>query len=463
VAKEMIHKNRIRHLIAAPSKSGKFVLYWIQQAQRVQYNHALCYAINIANELSLPLVVGFVLTADFPEANLRHYTFMLEGIADVHQELKKLGIPFVLRTGPMVDSVIALAKQAAWVVADVGYLKIQRQWREQVAGTLKIPFTEVETDVVVPVKAASSKEEVGARTLRPKIMKQLDAYLDPVALPPHRMRKASVPFERYGTIEPERLANHIAKVKNISPAKAFHGGHAEGLKRLRHFFSEKLSRYDFLSRNPAENCQSNLSPYLHFGQISPVEIVLAVRAANAPEAAKESFIEQLVVRRELAVNLVFYNSAYDRYEGAVPLWAKKTLSDHSKDRRSYLYSLEEFEQGKTHDSYWNTAQMEMVTTGKMHNYMRMYWGKKIIEWSRTPQEAYDIMLMLNNRYELDGRDANGFTGMAWCFGRHDRPWRERPIFGKVRYMNAGGLEKKFKIDKYVSRIMALKKDAVYLE
>jgi deoxyribodipyrimidine photo-lyase len=444
----MIHKDRTRHLIAAPPRAGRYVLYWMQQAQRVQCNHALAHAIEIANKLELPLVVGFLLTPDFPEANLRHYVFMLEGIAEVQKDLQKLGIPFVLKTGAMVASVLALAKKAAWVVADVGYLRIQRNWRELVAKALRCPYTEVETDVVVPVSVASSKEESAARTLRPKIMKKMDTYLGPVALPEYRLRKNSVSFETREYIAPDKLANQIAKITNIHPVKNLRGGQSEAIAKLKRFSFEKLSAYDFLSRDPTKNCQSDLSPYLHFGQISPVEIVHEVQTTDAPDAAKEAFIEQVVVRRELAINFVFYNPGYDRYEDAVPAWAQKTLQDHVKDRRPYIYSAEEFEQGKTHDPYWNAAQMEMVATGKMHNYMRMYWGKKIIEWTKTPQEAFEIMLALNNRYELDGRDPNGFTGVAWCFGRHDRPWPERAVFGKVRYMNAAGLERKFKMDQF---------------
>ncbi len=454
----MIHKDRIRHLIAPPPRTGQYVLYWMQQAQRVQCNHALAHAIEIANEFNLPLVVGFVLTPDFPEANLRHYVFMLEGIAETQKEFQKLGIQFVFKNGPMVESVLKIADKAAWVITDVGYLSVQRQWREQVARALRCPYTEVETDAVVPVSVASSKEESAARTLRPKIMKKLDAYLGPVVMPEYRIKNKSIHLETCANIEPFKLAKKISKVINIQTVKNFQGGHSEAIANLKRFCFENLSAYDFLSRDPTKNCQSDLSPYLHFGQISPVEIIREVKAADAPDAAKEAFIEQVVVRRELAVNFVFYNPGYDRYEDAVPAWAQKTLKDHIKDKRPYIYSLAQFERGLTHDPYWNAAQMEMVIKGKMHNYMRMYWGKKIIEWTKTPQQAFEIMLALNNRYELDGRDPNGFAGVAWCFGRHDRPWQERPIFGKIRYMNAAGLERKFEITEYVQRVEALSRD-----
>lgn len=452
----MIQKNRIRHLIGAPPQKSDHVLYWMQQAQRVAHNHALCHALEIANDLSLPLVVGVVLTPDFPEANLRHYVFMLEGLANVQKELKSIGIPFLIQTGKMVETVLSLAKTAAWVVTDGGYLRIQRQWREQVAKGLRCPYTEVETDAIVPVAAASGKEEFAARTIRPKIMKQMDAYLEPVNLPEYRMKPAISPVPPSPPIDPAALAGQVAPFSQVPPSTIFRGGYAEAKKRLHRFLAEHLANYDTLANDPAANYRSDLSPYLHFGQIAPVEIVREVQAANAPESAKAAFIEQLAVRRELAINFVFYNPGYDQYDSAVPAWARQTLFDHRKDARPYLYSVDALEAGDTHDPYWNAAQMEMVITGKMHNYLRMYWGKKILEWSRTPEEAFSVMLMLNNRYELDGRDPNGFTGVAWCFGRHDRPWGERAVFGKVRYMNAEGLKRKFAIGDYVARISGLK-------
>jgi deoxyribodipyrimidine photo-lyase len=192
-----------------------------------------------------------------------------------------------------------------------------------------------------------------------------------------------------------------------------------------------------------------MSPYLHFGQISPLFIALKVKETRSPGV--EAFLEELIVRRELSMNFVFYNEKYDSFEG-LPEWAKKALKTHQRDKRQYLYSLEEFENAKTHDPYWNAAQREMVVKGKMHGYMRMYWGKKILEWAKTPEEAFRTALYLNNKYELDGRDPNGFTGVAWCFGKHDRPWGERPIFGNVRYMNDKGLKRKFDADEYVKMI-----------
>ncbi|MGC9362125.1 MAG: deoxyribodipyrimidine photo-lyase, partial [Candidatus Syntrophosphaera sp.] len=218
--------------------------------------------------------------------------------------------------------------------------------------------------------------------------------------------------------------------------------------------------------------QSGLSPYLHFGQISALEVALRVmeyaeipafEAANLIrdksdldplQAGVASFLEELIVRRELSCNFCYYNEDYDNYN-SIPLWARKTLNDHLGDARPYDYSLEELETARTDDPFWNAAQQEMLRTGKMHNYLRMYWGKKLIEWIPEPETAFGLMLYLNNKYLLDGRDPNSYAGVAWCFGKHDRPWQERDIFGKVRYMNANGLKRKFDMQGYLEKVRGL--------
>jgi deoxyribodipyrimidine photo-lyase len=252
--------------------------------------------------------------------------------------------------------------------------------------------------------------------------------------------------------DPEKLLARLDIDRSVPPVSAFRGGYSQARKLLREFIDHKLDHYDERTNDPSLDFTSHLSPYLHFGQISPLEVALAV--AEAPGPNEEAFLEQLIVRRELSMNFVHYNPAYDTYD-CLPDWAKATLAEHEKDPRPYIYSEDELEQAQTHDPYWNAAQLEMVRAGKMHNYMRMYWGKKILEWSPTPREAFETALRLNNRYELDGRDPNGFTGVAWCFGKHDRPWQERPVFGRVRYMNAAGLERKFKMDAYVAKVAGL--------
>jgi len=244
----------------------------------------------------------------------------------------------------------------------------------------------------------------------------------------------------------------------VAPVTAVRGGTARANALLEEFIAKKIRHYDELRNDPALDYSSHLSPYLHFGQVSPLAVSLRITAEKSiPAAAREAFLEELIVRRELSMNFAFYNDLYDEYE-CLPDWARKTLAEHAKDRREYLYDADQWERAGTHDPYWNAAQREMMITGKMHNYMRMYWGKKLLEWSRTPAEAFRTALALNNRYELDGRDPNGFAGVAWCFGKHDRAWFERKVFGKIRYMNDSGLRRKFDMDAYLKKVAALEKD-----
>lgn len=245
--------------------------------------------------------------------------------------------------------------------------------------------------------------------------------------------------------------------RSVGRVRRYVGGAGQARKLLRRFLSAKLKDYAALRNDPSLDIQSHMSPYLHFGQISPLEIALAVPRSRAGEKSKEAYLEELLVRRELAVNFVFYNPRYDEY-AAVPHWARTTLKAHAGDRREHVYTPEQLASSRTHDPYFNAAMAEMRLAGKMHNYMRMYWGKKIIEWTRSPRRAFRTMLALNNRYFLDGRDPASYTNVAWCFGKHDRPWTRRPVFGTVRYMNAAGLKRKFRIDDYVRWTEGLARD-----
>ena len=443
---------RIRRLNDEPVRlqTGRYVLYWMQQSQRAEDNHALELAVERANEYDLPPLVLFCLTDDFPEANARHYAFMLEGLAGVATALGERGVPFVVRRGWPPAVLAEFATEAAEVITDVGYLRIQREWRRELAESAPCRVTEVESDVVVPVRSAYSKEAYNAATLRRHITPQLDTFLrTPQVVAPERVL-ADVPTgEDVGRL-PELLAE-LSVDRSVEPSTTFRGGRAAAERRLDEFIAGALRRYDEDSNDPAADAVSHLSPYLHFGQISPVRIALAVREANVAQHEKDAYLEQLIVRRELAMNFCFYNDGYDAYESAVPGWARDSLAEHRDDDRPYRYRHDTVEQARTDDPYWNAAQIEMLTTGKMHNYMRMYWGKKMLEWSETPERAFAVALELNNKYELDGRNPNSFAGVAWCFGKHDRPWQERPVFGKIRYMNANGLRRKFDIEAYVHK------------
>lgn len=448
----MIQQERVTPLNGLESGRGQYVLYWMQAAQRAEWNHALEYAIDRANELKLPVVVGFGLTADFPEANLRHYHFMLQGLRETQEALAARGILMVVRAESPTECIPKLAQKAASVVVDEGYLRVQRHWREEVTENVDCKIEEVETNLIVPVEEATEKENFSAGTLRPRITRQFETYLVPLKKRKLHMNSLAMEFSGLDLGDIEKVAKAVKIDTSVGPAPGFKGGTKEGKRRLADFIKHKLDGYDTRRNDPNLDGVSNLSPYLHFGQISPLYVALRVRAAAGQ--GKDAYLEELIVRRELSFNFVYYNQQYDSYE-SLPPWALRTLNYHARDKREYVYSLEEFETAKTHDPYWNAAQQEMVLAGKMHGYMRMYWGKKILEWSKSPEDGFRIALHLNNKYELDGRDPNGFAGVAWCFGKHDRAWAERPVFGKIRYMNAAGLKRKFDAEAYVKRIERL--------
>ena len=450
----MIQHDRIQILNERPVRDRRYVLYWMQASQRAEMNHALEHAVIRADALGKPVLVFFGLTDRFPEANERHYVFMLEGLREVQAALAERRICMVIRAVSPEVGVLELAKDADLVVTDRGYLRIQRDWRTFVAERLDCPLVQVESDAVVPVETASPKEEYAAATLRPKIRKVLDGYLVPVQkhVPRHSSLHLDMPSLSLENID--EILSDLNIDRSVKGVDAFRGGTSRAHARLQRFLEERLARYADLRNDPAEEMVSDLSPYLHFGQISPLTIALEVLKKGG--AGADDFLEELIVRRELSMNFVYYNAQYDSFQG-LPEWAKASLKAHEQDPREFVYSPDDLEHARTHDPYWNAAQEEMRIRGKMHGYIRMYWGKKIIEWTPSPEEAFRVALVLNNKYELDGRDPNGFTGVAWCFGRHDRAWAERPIFGKVRYMNANGLRRKFDIDRYVDRVDKLKK------
>jgi deoxyribodipyrimidine photo-lyase len=444
---DAIQNERIKPLNNVTARNGQYIVYWMQSSQRTEFNPALEYAIQKANEMSQPLIVLFCLFAGFPEANSRHYHFMLEGLREVRSSLKNRGILMVIQTGIPCSAITAIAKKASLVVVDRGYLRIQREWRRTTSLNIDCPLIQVESDVIVPVEEASPKEEFSAATFRPRIKTKVSKYLKPLNEYDLDISSLGMDFSSVSLDDTDRIISDLKIDTRVSPVKTFKGGTTRAKLNLSDFLEHRLHRYSTDRNDPNLNATSNLSPYLHFGQISPLYV--ALKALETGEEACESFLEELIVRSELAVNYVFYNQAYDSYSG-LPAWALKTLESHRKDKREVIYKLADFEGANTHDKYWNAAQREMLYTGKMQGYMRMYWGKKILEWTQTPEEAFKIALYLNNKYELDGRDPNGFTGVSWCFGKHDRPWAERAIFGNIRYMNDNGLKRKFDADKYAS-------------
>jgi|LSQX01.2.fsa_nt_gb deoxyribodipyrimidine photo-lyase len=453
----MIQEDRISYLNEKNEQDGKYIIYWMQASQRVHYNQALETAIRVANQRSLPLLVYFEIRADFPEANLRHYYFMLQGLQGVKHRLNQMGINMIINSqnsGKYRD-LSSLAKDAAMVITDCGYLRFQIEWRDRYAQELPCLMIQVESDVIIPVESASNKEEFAIASFRRKTKRLLADYLKPIEMSEPAHSSLNLDIASFPLDDLRDSLNQLSIDGTVLPSPLFQGGEEEADTLLDEFIEEKIYRFTTLRNNPAFDFLSNMSPYLHFGQISPLYITLRLKT-EAPSEAYRVYIEELIVKRELAINYVYYNNYYDQFRG-LPRWAKSTLEKHQNDTRKTIYSIAELEHALTGDPYWNAAQQEMMKIGKMHGYMRTYWAKKILEWSPTPQEAFQRCLYLNNKYELDGRDPNTYTGIAQCFGLHDRAWKERPVYGKVRYMDEKHLTRKFDMEKYVEKVKELRK------
>jgi deoxyribodipyrimidine photo-lyase len=440
-------------------QGGRCVVYWMQRAVRIVDNPALDVAIEAGNLLGLPVVVYFQVIPNYPNANLRHYHFLQQGLRDVEQDAAERGVGFVVRRaaghgkGATLEGFLQ-EMQAAMVVGDENPCREPERWRNVLAGRLRIPYWTVDADVVVPSRVFG-RSFVLLHHFRPHLTRALPTYL--MEHPSPRPVKR---WEMPKGLEAWDLTRDItegftALDRTIGPVDSFTGGTHAALKRLSDFVNLELRAYEETRNHPEVQGTSRLSPYLHFGNIGPITIALAVKKAaaqgTAGEAAAERYLDELIGWRELAVLFVRHEPNYDNWECAAP-WAFKSLTEHAIDPRPHRYTLEQLERGETQDELWNAAQMQMVNTGWMHNYMRMYWAKKILEWAHNPATAFDWAVILNDKYELDGRDPNGYAGIAWAIvGRHDRPWFNRPIFGLVRTMMEGATRKKFDAEAYIGQ------------
>jgi deoxyribodipyrimidine photo-lyase len=425
------------------------VVYWMQRDQRVNDNWALVYAQEQARTRGVPLHVVFNLVPVFGMTTFRHYDFMLRGLSETEVALRALGIPFHLLRGLPTESIPTFVAQlgAGEVVVDFNPLRFTSEWRTKVGALLPVALTEVDAHNIVPAWVVSPKEEFAAYTFRPKIHRLLPEFL--VDFPAIEAQvDVSLPastdwHELLATVETDRT---VAPVSWITP------GADAARECLMIFVDQRLSGYAEARNDPNREAQSNLSPYLHFGQLSAQRVALTVAGSSAvPKADRDAYLEELIVRRELADNYCLYNTHYDRVAGA-HAWAQQTIREHACDRREFMYERTLFERGETHDELWNAMQRQLTETGKLHGWCRMYWAKKILEWTPDVQTAIDYALYLNDRYELDGSDPNGVVGVMWSIaGVHDRAWNVRPVFGKIRYMNYAGAKRKFDVAAYVAK------------
>lgn len=432
---------------------GRCVVYWMQRAQRGRDNPALDLAIDVGNELGLPVVVHLGHVPFFPHATARAYAFLFEGVADVAADVERRGSAFAYRPYPD-HRIDAFAREvgAALVIGDENPLRETEQWRKTAAERLPMALFTVDADVVVPT-STFDREEYAARTIRPKIHRVWHEFLVPSEEKKARKRFAAGEAPRSEPCDAAALMRRFEVDESARPTTHYRGGTKAGTAMLNDFVANRLAHYHERRNHPEDARGSSLlSPWLHFGHLGPRGVALAAMAADAPDDAKNAFLEELIVRRELAINFVKFNRDYDRYECG-HAWALKTLEEALKDTRPVVYTEEQFELAKTHDPLWNAAQLQMVETGHMHNYVRMYWAKKILEWTKHPRDAFDIAVRLNDRYELDGRDPNGYTGVAWAIvGKHDRPWAPaRPIFGMIRFMSLASTGRKFDSKAYIAR------------
>lgn len=436
--KGRVNPLRIRVVKEGDRGSGPIV-YWMSRDQRARDNWALLHAQDIAIEMKRPLEVVFCLTEDFPGSSLRHHDFMLRGLGEVAEDLRSRNISFRIRLGNPGEEMGRYCNEVepGTVVVDFSPIRVHRNWVRKLT-SCPWRILQIDSHNIVPCWLASDKREYAARTIRPKLHRLMGSFLDPFP---------DLDRHPFGEASTDRVlsARELRIDMSLSPVDLPSGPRAGG-DRLRAFIEHKLGDYDESRNDPNRQGTSGLSPYLHFGQLAPQRAVM--EALEADLAGTPAFVEEASIRRELSDNYCYYEENYDTY-GALPEWSQKALELHREDPRPWVYGLEDLEGGDTHDELWNAAQRSLVDLGGVHGYLRMYWGKMILLWSKSPEEAFANSLRLNDRYALDGRDPNGYVGVSWCMGLHDRPWPRKPVFGTVRSMSLSGCERKFDVKAYV--------------
>ncbi len=445
--------------VLPPKRPAGCVVYWMQRAERGRDNHALDKAIACGDALGLPVVAYFAGIKNFPHANLRHYAFLNQGLPDIEEHCAERGVGFVMRRAPHEDHERFFADVGAvMVIGDENPMREPERWRVRLGQALRVPFWTVDADVIVPSKLLG-KAQFSAAVARPRLYGALAEFLTPFHNPNAAHEWKAPRGLQADDVRADMTRGWQDFDRSVKPVEAWKGGHKAALERLHTFCTDMLTSYDRDRAHPETDGSSKMSPYLHFGHIGPQTIALAVQAAAKDHptlrAAKDSYFNELIVWRELAINFVRYQPEYDS-PGCADHWAVETIAEHDRDERAVLYTLAQMETARTHDELWNAAQIQMVRYGWMHNYLRMYWAKKIVEWTPNVETAMKWAIYLNDRYFLDGRDPNGYSGIAWSMlGKFDRAWFDRPIFGKRRYMSAASTGKKFYSALYIQQMNAL--------
>jgi deoxyribodipyrimidine photo-lyase len=449
-----------RTLLANPVRlqpDSEYVLYWMQSTQRFEENWALRYAVREADRLGKPLLVHQGLDPTYPHANDRIHTVIVENARALHRRAAALGFAyqFVLRRRRDDDRRVVdrLASRAALVVTDLFPTAGVAERTARFAARAPCRVVTVESHAIVP-SGLFAKAEYAARTIRPKLARVLDLALEPAEDRPARL---TLPDAVFRSLEVDRLdldgcdiAAEISRceIDHSVPPVPFASGRAGALARLDRFVRTALRDYPERRNEPSDvDGSSRLSPWLHFGQVSAAEVLRRVRAAG-PREAVAKFEDELVTWRELALNFCLRDPHHSKLRG-LPAWVHQTMAKHKDDPREVTYTLAELEEARTHDELWNAAQRELVRTGSMHNVTRMLWGKSVLTWTRRYKTALDHLLLLNDKYALDGRDPSSVGGIQWCFGKFDRPWFEKPVWGTIRPMSLARARDKFDAEAYI--------------
>ncbi|MGM0546758.1 MAG: hypothetical protein ACQEST_08550 [Bacteroidota bacterium] len=468
-----------------PNPDGDYVLYWMQINRRLRYNYALEYAVGWANKLGKPLLIYEGLICDYPWASDRFHHFLMEGMEENLQIARENNLNYHSyvedEPGAGKGLLHALAENACAIISDEFPVYIIREHNEKVGPKLEVPFITVDSNGIIPL-GLTNKAPYNAYFFR-KIMQR--NFVECFTHPPKKNPLEDLENRSTVTLDDDFLDKYPSAEKKLKSKDVFidsqpinhevgkielQGTRQAALGKLGQFIQHGLSKYDDHRNDPDINATSGLSPWLHFGKISEYEIVDAV-LDHQPEGWSldnitfnkgstggffngdsnvDAFLDEVITWREVGFHFAHHESNYDQYD-SLPDWALETLEKHKDDPREYVYELEEFAQSQTHDEIWNAAQTQLREEGVMHNYLRMLWGKKVLEWTPNPEIALAYLIELNNRYAIDGRDPNSYSGIFWIFGRFDRAWQERPIYGKVRYMTSDSTRKKLKLKKYLER------------